>query len=225
MDRTICGHERDALLFALNAATPANKNPTTHSAANWKRVFDNYCPRQIHVDPGTRMLTRGTKRTDSEALGLASGYADAWFAIHDPAKLAEMLAERGRELGLGVDVCEEFEMFRGQKWPMLKFDDAEYAFRLVTRDMATWRAILLQWLQLPDVPRDASKGDEFGQCDVCGDGIDPPNDVDDLALSAWESDHPGEQVSLCKFGTRWLCVPCLSDAVRKQAEKALRGEP
>jgi hypothetical protein len=165
MDKMICGHERDALLFALNAATPANKNPTTHSAANWKRVFDNYCPRQIHVDPGTRMLTRGTKRTDSEALGLASGYADAWFAIHDPAKLAEMLAARGRELGLGF--------WHGPNEPRepSPTDYVLYAIDGVIRlysplSPKTWqrqyelfqaRAILLQWLQLPDGAREEAE--------------------------------------------------------------------
>ncbi len=204
MDKMICGHDRGALIEALGYA----KFDPDDSAklSQW----------QGPCDEDDTCLVQWT----------------ATQSIHDPAKLAEMLAERGRELGLGF--------WHGPNEPRepLPADYVLYVLDGVIRIYSplspkTWqrqctmvqaRAILLAWLQLPDVPRDASKGDEFGQCDECGDGIDPPSDTDDLALSAWESDHPGEQVSLCEFDTRWLCVPCLRNAVHDEADLVLRGE-
>ena len=204
MDKTICGHERDVLIWALSWA------------------------RDVWANDDTSLRELATMSWSAKN---PTRYAVV-NAIIDPAKLAEMLAHEGRRLGLGF--------WHGPNEPRepLPTDYVLYVIGGVIRlysplspkawqrqyTMVQARAILLAWLQLPDVPRDASKGDEFGQCDECGDGIDPPSDTDDLALSAWESDHPGEQVSLCEFDTRWLCVPCLRNAVHDEADLVLRGE-
>lgn len=83
-------------------------------------------------------------------------------AVHDPAKLAEMLAERGRELGLSCDTdfpatsCIEEE-------PTLVWQACEAGIVLSRGDnirkftMPQARAILLQWLQLPDGAREEAE--------------------------------------------------------------------
>lgn len=132
----LCGHDRDVLIWALT------------STGRWPEFVAGL----LEPSPGLPVYTQRVLREF-----LAPKREPTLRAIHDPAKLAEMLAEEGRRLSFDVEVCDEFEMFRGQKWPMLKFDDAEYAIRLVTRDMTTWRRILLTWLQLPNGAREEAE--------------------------------------------------------------------
>ena len=78
--------------------------------------------------------------------------------IHDPAKLAEMLAERGRELGLSIAIYDNHRRFRMSGAPVVyALLVAVDGVSIQDRDKRGWdldmpqaRAILLQWLQLLD---------------------------------------------------------------------------
>ena len=124
MDKMICGHERDVLIWALTDA----KRRSAGSVATLK------------------------------GLRLKNNYQQAIVDVNDPAKLAEMLAARGRELGLGF--------WHGPNEPRepSPTDYVLYVIDGVIRlysplSPKTWqrhytitqaRAILLQWLRLPD---------------------------------------------------------------------------
>lgn len=87
---------------------------------------------------------------------------NALSAIHDPAKLAEMLAERGRELGLSIAIYDNHRRFRMSGAPVVyALLVAVDGVSIQDRDKRGWdldmpqaRAILLQWLQLPDGARE-----------------------------------------------------------------------
>jgi hypothetical protein len=83
---------------------------------------------------------------------------DAFAAVDDPAKLAEMLAERGREVGLSIAIYDNHRRFRMSGAPVVyALLIVANGFSIMDRDRRGWdfdmpqaRAILLQWLQLPD---------------------------------------------------------------------------
>ena len=124
MDKTICGHERRVLAWALTDA----KRRSAGSVATLK------------------------------GLRLKNNYQQAIVDVNDPAKLAEMLAARGREIGLAF--------WHGPNEPRepSPTDYVLYVIDGVIRlysplSPKTWqrhytitqaRAILLQWLRLPD---------------------------------------------------------------------------
>ena len=128
MDKTICGHERDVLIGALQ-----------HQAKTGRPLKT------------TKLCGCGTCTTHR--------------AVDDPAKLAEMLAARGRELGLAF--------WHGPNEPRepSPTDYVLYVIDGVIRlysplspkawqrqyTMAQARAILLQWLQLPDGAREEAE--------------------------------------------------------------------
>ena len=124
MDKMICGHERRVLAWALTDA----KRRSAGSVATLK------------------------------GLRLKNNYQQAIVDVNDPAKLAEMLAARGREIGLAF--------WHGPNEPRepSPTDYVLYVIDGVIRlysplSPKTWqrhytitqaRAILLQWLRLPD---------------------------------------------------------------------------
>lgn len=137
MTNTICGHDRDVLILALS----------------WARdVWAN-------DDTSLRELATMPWRAKNPAR-----YA-VIAAIIDPAKLAEMLAARGRELGLAF--------WHGPNEPRepSPTDYVLYVIDGVIRlysplSPKTWqrhytivqaRTILLQWLQLPDGAREEAE--------------------------------------------------------------------
>jgi hypothetical protein len=83
----------------------------------------------------------------------------------DHAKLAEMLAEEGRRLGLSLAIYDDYWRFRMSGAPVV------YAlliivggFSIMDRDKRGWdfnmpqaRALLLQWFQLPDGAREEAQ--------------------------------------------------------------------
>jgi hypothetical protein len=79
----------------------------------------------------------------------------------DPAKLAEMLAERGRELGLSVAIYDNHRRFRmSGALVVYALLIVANGFSIMDRDKRGWdfdmskaRAILMQWLQLPNGAR------------------------------------------------------------------------
>lgn len=76
---------------------------------------------------------------------------DARRDADDPAKLAEMLATRGRELGLYIDVEAR------ENGVTIRIEDGLPLPPLRFRTMASARAILLQWLQLPGGAREEAE--------------------------------------------------------------------
>ncbi len=126
MDKTICGHDRDALIWALEHADATG---------------------------------------DHHVSGDPMPYAIACGEVLDPGKLAEMLAERGRQLGLGF--------WHGPNEPRepLPTDYVLYVIDGVIRlysplspkawqrqhTMAQARAVFLAWLQLPDSTREEAE--------------------------------------------------------------------
>ena len=141
MDKTICGHERDVLIWALTDPDPLN------SAEREKRVI---VPIGGPIDFSQCVATPKQR---------------AAVCVHDPAKLAEMLAARGRELGLAF--------WHGPNEPRepSPTDHVLYVIDGVIRlysplSPKAWqrqyalpqaRAILLQWLQLPDGAREEAE--------------------------------------------------------------------
>ena len=140
MDKTICGHDRETLRVALARAANADQDPSkAASALAWVMV--------------------------AERTGYAGPDLLAFNDVHDPAKLAEMLAERGRQLGLGF--------WHGPNEPRepLPTDYVLYVIDGVIRlysplslkawqrqhTMAQARALLLKWLQLPDGAREEAE--------------------------------------------------------------------
>lgn len=137
MDQMICGHERDVLIWALEYA---------------RYVWSN-------DDDSLRKLQATNWRAKHPAR------FDALSAIIDPAKLAEMLAARGREIGLAF--------WHGPNEPRepSPTDYVLYVIDGVIRlysplSPKTWqrhytitqaRAILLQWLRLPDGAREEAE--------------------------------------------------------------------
>lgn len=131
MTNTICGHGRDVLIWVLS----------------------------VHVRE--RCLMAPCELSETEAQSASD-------AVHDPAKLAEMLAARGRELGffvgIAVDMYCRGPIFGARStsadsikvWVRPVADDPSRPFdREFTMPQA--RAILLQWLQLPDGAREEAE--------------------------------------------------------------------
>ena len=85
--------------------------------------------------------------------------------IIDPAKLAEMLAARGRELGLSIAIYDNHRRFRMSGAPVVyALLIVANGFSIMDRDRWGWdfdmpqtRTILLQWLQLPDGAREEAE--------------------------------------------------------------------
>lgn len=132
MDKTICGHERDVLIWALSLHT-------------------------VGVDTGI------AADVDRRPNGISQRYY-ASEAIHDPAKLAEMLAACGRELGFArpdeQDTPPDNQISIGIHGGMIWFgigNDKRKPFFMpktaLSFTMPQARDILLQWLQLPDGAR------------------------------------------------------------------------
>lgn len=71
-------------------------------------------------------------------------------ALHDPAKLAELLASEARRLGVSGNVEHNY----GYAFP-IKWYKSEHLF--VPFTMVQARAILLQWLDLPDGAREQAE--------------------------------------------------------------------
>ena len=126
----LCGHDRDVLRWALELwATVTNGGMVVYSAG-----------------------TGGAKVAKANAFGDAN----------DPAKLAEMLAARGRELGLSIAIYDNHRRFRMSGAPVVyALLIVANGFSIMDRDRWGWdfdmpqaRAILLQWLQLPDGARE-----------------------------------------------------------------------
>ena len=129
MDKTICGHDRDVLIWALEHADATG---------------------------------------DHHVSGDPMPYAIACGEVLDPAKLAEMMAARGRELGFNIinrlphdeslpfadiyAVCECVSIATSILWQECIFGDVA---KKLTMPQA--RAILLQWLQLPDGAREEAE--------------------------------------------------------------------
>lgn len=95
MNATICGHNRDVLLHVLNVAQNRNDLP---SELSWFEVRDRFLS---HLD-----------RTIFDNWSLAAARTSAWFDIHDPSKLAELLTEALRERGIDVEWCGNIAAFR-----------------------------------------------------------------------------------------------------------------
>ena len=137
----LCGHDRDVLIWALT------------STGRWPEFVAGL----LEPSPGLPVYTQRVLREF-----LAPKREPTLRAIHDPAKLAEMLAERGRELGLPCDTdfpatsCIEED-------PTLVWRARDVGVVLVRDDsirefaMPQARAILLQWLQLPDCAREEAE--------------------------------------------------------------------
>ena len=127
----LCGHDRDVLRWALELwATVTNGGMVVYSAG-----------------------TGGAKVAKANAFGDAN----------DPAKLAEMLAARGRELGLVVGSYHASELVIKAPSPLGKTRrnfiwcySGKLGSEVFDHDlsMPQARAILLQWLQLPDGARE-----------------------------------------------------------------------
>ena len=142
MDKTICGYERETLRVALARAANADQDPSkAASALAWVMV--------------------------AERTGYAGPDLLAFNDVHDPAKLAEMLAHEGRRLGLSIAICDNHLRLR------MSGARVVYALLIIAggvsimdRDKRGWdfdvpqaRHILLQWLQLPDGARkEAERG-------------------------------------------------------------------
>ena len=133
---SLCGHDRGALIWALQLVCA--EDDSAH----------NVPPYPMRSQP------KFVRRVDD--------------AIHDPAKLAEMLAARGRELGffvgIAVDMYCRGPIFGARStsadsikvWVRPVADDPSRPFdREFTMPQA--RAILLQWLQLPDGAREEAE--------------------------------------------------------------------
>lgn len=132
MTNTICGHGRDVLIWVLS----------------------------VHVRE--RCLMAPCELSETEAQSASD-------AVHDPAKLAEMLAERGRELGwntysddvydMPVFPCIDFTVDEGvitiDVWRSMH--DLESGKNEQRLGMPQARAVLLQWLQLPDGAREEAE--------------------------------------------------------------------
>ena len=131
---TLCGHERDALIWALTDPDSLN------NAEREKLVI---VPIGGPVDFSQCVATPKQR---------------AAVCVHDPAKLAEMLAERGRELGLSIAIYDNHRRFRMSGAPVVyALLVAVDGVSIQDRDKRGWdldmpqaRAILLQWLQLLD---------------------------------------------------------------------------
>ena len=131
---TLCGHERDALIWALRLAYAMPRSAQA-----------SYRPPNPMPDELARI--------------------QAVDDIHDPAKLAEMLAARGRELGLSIAIYDNHRRFRMSGAPVVyALLIVASGFSIMDRDKRGWdfdmlqaRAILLQWLQLPDCAREEAE--------------------------------------------------------------------
>lgn len=139
MDKTICGHERDVLIWALSWA------------------------RDVWANDDTSLRELATMSWSAKN---PTRYAVV-NAIIDPAKLAEMLAHEGRRLGLSIAIYDNHLRFRmsGARVVYALLIIAG-GFSIMDRDKRGWdfdvpqaRHILLQWLQLPDGARkEAERG-------------------------------------------------------------------
>ena len=96
MSATICGHEREALIWAI-----------TYARDVWANNDDSLRELQA-IDWHAKHRAR----------------FDALSAIIDPAKFAAIMAETLRGLGLTVDVCKAIA-FRGATWIVVGNDPRE----------------------------------------------------------------------------------------------------
>ena len=123
MGKTICGHERFNLQWALSA---------------WRD------------DPESSVACLEPSFNVS---GHASKLLVALRAVNDPAKLAEMLAEEGQRLGLTELECSESKQATVCNRLYIVLGWRSWMFR----SMVEGRAILMQWLQLPDGAREEAE--------------------------------------------------------------------
>lgn len=119
----LCGHDQDVLIWAIEYARDMWRDDAT----------------VLHNLQSVEWRPKNPSRFD------------AMSAIIDPAKLAEMLAVRGRELGLNINVEAH------ENGVMIRIEDGLPLPPLRFRTMASARAILLQWLQLPDGAREQAE--------------------------------------------------------------------
>lgn len=142
---TICGHERDVLIWALRHAEATG---------------------------------------DHHVSGDPMPYAIACGEVLDPAKLAEMLAARGRELGFArpdeQDTPPDNQISIGIHGGMIWFgigNDRRKPFFMpkaaLSFTMPQARALLLQWLQLPDGAREEAERVLRGNHDGFDEFSDP----------------------------------------------------
>ena len=133
MDKTICGHERNELLCVLRWAVGDDKRDRT----------------KVRCECGGPCCVI---------------YND----LIDPAKLAEMLATEGRRLGFNVcsdkthdDVRPYVDMFaidgRVSIAASIMWQECFFGDIAKEHELPQARAILLQWLQLPDGAREEAE--------------------------------------------------------------------
>ena len=97
-----------------------------------------------------------------KTLRLKNNYQQAIVDVNDPAKLAAMMVEEGRRLGLDVGAFDAFGGAEMQIWPRPRdkticVDGNKDSSRLCVMTMPQARTILLQWLQLPDGAREEAE--------------------------------------------------------------------
>jgi hypothetical protein len=137
---TICGHERDALIWAL---TSTERYPA-------------FVAGLLEPSPGLPVYTRRVLRE-----WLAPQREAALRAIHDSAKLAEIAAEEGRRLGLDVVVgnsSTEAKTYWDFSGPTQRAIFFNIELSLVVGDVLQWarldmsqaRAALLRVMLLPE---------------------------------------------------------------------------
>ena len=128
----LCGHDRDVLIWALT------------STGRWPEFVAGL----LEPSPGLPVYTQRVLREF-----LAPKREPTLRAIHDPAKLAEMLAEEGQRLGLTELECSESKQATVCNRLYIVLGWRSWMFR----SMVEGRAILMQWLQLPDGAREEAE--------------------------------------------------------------------